>query len=161
MTTWTPPLTYTAGMAMGAAGFNTYIRDNLNALKEPPFGRTACNPTGVANISTTSTVWTAISAAISLTLTTYGGAIHCGFQGIVAGDNALMAFEIDGTAYTGVHPSGVYKAPTQNFSFDDWISEITASGSHVIRPAWRVAAGTQTAQLACSGMPAIFWAREG
>jgi len=149
-------------MVMGAAGFNTYIRDNLNALKGPAFGRTALNPTAVANVSTTSTVWTAITAAASLTLTTYGGSIHWGLVGVLATDAALLALEVDGTAYTGIHPSGVYKAAAGGaFSMNDWVTEITASGSHVFRPAWRVGAGTNTAQLACSGIPAIFWAREG
>lgn len=159
---WTTPLTFTAGMVIGATDLNTYIRDNTNYLKTPAFGRTACNPTGVADIRTTSTTWTAVSAGISLTLTTYGGNLHCCFMGWIAQNPALLAFEVDGTAYTGIHPSGLFKAQnTQGFTVDDWITAVTATGSHVIRPAWRVGAGTQTAELVCSGQPAIFWVREG
>jgi hypothetical protein len=158
---WTTAKTFTAGMVIGATDLNTYLRDNMNQLKTPPFGRTACNPTGVANISTTSTVWTAISAGISLTLTTYGGALHCGFLGVMANAPAYLAFEVDGTAYTGIHPSGIFKTPTDSFGIVDWVTEITASGSHTIRPAWRVINAATTAQLSCSAQPAIFWVREG
>lgn len=157
---WTTPLTWTAGMALGATDFNTQFRDNLNALKTPAFGRTACNPTGVVDIRTTSTTWTAISAGVSLTLTTYGGGINWGFMGALNLDPAMFALEVDGVIYTGIHPSGVYKASAQ-VSINDWVSEITASGAHTLRPAWRVGAGTETAQLKCSGIPAVFWAREG
>lgn len=158
---WTTPLTWTAGMALGATDFNTHIRDNLNNLKSPSFGRTACNPTAVPNIKTTGTTWTAITAGISLTLTTYGGALHCGFQGINNAGEFLAAFAVDDVVYTGIHPSGIAKVPSGLFSIEDWIVDITASGSHTIRPAWRVPAGTVTANISCSGQPAIFWVREG
>ena len=164
MTIWSIPRTFTAGMVMNAADMNTYVSNDLKYLKDPAFGRTALNPTAVASLSTTSTTWTAITAAASLTLTTYGGALHCGFAGLMgAPDNAVFAFEVDGVIYTGIHPSGIYKGLASTpVAFDDWIADITASGAHVIRPAWRVAgAGTNTAVLACSGKPAIFWVREG
>jgi hypothetical protein len=161
MTIWSIPKTFTAGMVGNAADFNTYISNDLKYLKDPAFGRTAINPTAVANISTTGTTWTAISAAISLTLTTYGSPIHWGFMGVMATHPGYLALEVDGTAYTGVHPSGIFKADAGSFAIDDWVSDITASGAHVLRPCWRVLNAASTAQLACSGNPAIFWAREG
>jgi hypothetical protein len=161
MTIWSIPRTFTAGMVGNAADFNTYISNDLKYLKDPAFGRTALNPTAVANVSTTSTVFTAITAAASITLTTYGSPIRCGLAGVIATNSVLLAFEVDGVIYTGQHPSGIYKAEVGSFNINDWISDITASGAHVIRPAWRVGAGTNTGQLMCSGAPAIFWAREG
>lgn len=148
-------------MVPGATDFNTQIRDNLNQLKSPSFARTACNSTAAASINTTSTVWTAISAALSLTLTTYGGALQCGLAGEIGGNAGYLAFEVDGTAYTGLHPSGIFKAGVGGFFVSDWITDVTASGSHTIRPVWRSINGATTVGLQWSGQPLIFWVREG
>ena len=158
---WTTPLTWTAGMVLGATDYNTQFRDNLNQLKSPSFAQTALNPTAVGSLTTTSTTWTAITAAAALTINTYGGALHCGFRA-AAGGGFFLAFEVDGVPYTGIHPSGNYKADSGNsFTTDAWITEITASGAHTILPAWRVGAGTNTGALLCSGVPAFYWVREG
>src|SRR3990167_2016011 len=92
---WTTPRTWTALMQPGATAFNTEIRDNLNALKNPPFAHTAFSDTAVAPYATTSTVYVAINTAtLSHQLTTFGGAVQVCLQGPLT---ANAAFFVDFT----------------------------------------------------------------
>ena len=169
---WTTPRTWTALMQPGATAFNTEIRDNLNALKNPPFAHTAFSDTAVAPYATTSTTYAAINTAtLSHQITTFGGAVMVALQGVVT---ANAAFFLDftwsasggsynsavgsaiGGAITGLH---VVAGALDLINLHAWIQNL-ASGTYTIRPVWKMGAGTTTGTLQSSGRVVTFWVRE-
>ena len=169
---WTTPRTWTALMQPGATAFNTEIRDNLNALKNPPFAHTAFSDTAVAPYATTSTVYVAInSATLSHQLTTFGGAVHIGFQAHLTSNAAFFldfTWSASGGSYNSAIASAIGGASTAlqlfggalgNINLQAWINNL-ASGTYTIRPAWRMGAGTTTGTVQSSGRVVTFWVRE-
>jgi hypothetical protein len=159
---WTSPKTWTAGFLVGETDLNTHLRDNLNALKEPPFQQIITGSAG--NLSTTATSAVPISTAdLGITLTTFGANVHVHFQGFVsagAADIVHVGLTYDTTALNP--PTGLFvtKVALAQAFYDVWVTGL-ATGSHTFQPTWCVEAGGQTAILVLSTAPAIFWAREG
>lgn len=152
---WTTPITWTAGMVPGATEFNEQIRDNLNALKNPPFAATAYLPTA-DSYAWSSSGFTGINTAITLTVTTQGGTVFAYFQGEVTTVGAYwIDVEYDGTALGDAALGQGRNTPLP------MMLPITglASGSHTFRPIWR---GDNANNIEMqSGRYIHFWVREG
>lgn len=153
---WTDPKTFTAGMVVGETDMNTYIRDNTNALKNPPFQQTAGLNTATAFYNwENASDFTAITG-LELTMTTYGGDIKCGLLGYF-GPPPYLQFSYDGSAQT-THGKGIYEAQqSASVHLEAFITGL-ASGAHTFRPLWK-AVSTRT-RLDVSGHEVIFWVRE-
>lgn len=156
--TWTTPKTFTAGMVITETDLNTHLRDNLNALKMPPFQQIVTASAGV--FATTASTAVPISTAnLSVTLNTFGGDVQAVFQGVCPNAGGMFNLDYDGTAWTD-RPSGIiYSRQDDRFMFYHvWVTGLP-SGTHTFRPTWH---GTgQALNLDITGVPAIFWVREG
>ena len=99
---YTVPKTWAVDEVLGATDMNTYVRDNIVALKDPPSFLTAF-ASGELVLSTTATTFTAISSALSASLGTYGGDIMVFIQLQLAGDTDTRRISLDwlvnGTAW--------------------------------------------------------------
>ncbi len=156
--TWTTPKTFTAGMVITETDLNTHLRDNLDALKSPPFQQImTASATGW---STTSTTAVPINTAhLSVTLNTHGGDVQCYFCGWCIDAGAMFNLDTDGTAFTDRY-SGLVNSRSDErlMQFHVWVTGL-ASGLHTFNPTWH---GTgQMVGLDMSAHPVVFWAREG
>jgi len=169
---WTTPRTWTGLMQPGATGLNTELRDNLNALKNPPFAHTAFSDTAAAPYATTGTVYIAINATtLSHQITTFGGALLIALQVRLTAAAATFldfAWSASGGAFYSAMASAVGGATTglfvhagdlDNVNLQAWLTGL-ASGTYTIRPIWKVGAGTTTATVQSSGQTVQFWVRE-
>lgn len=154
---WTTPRTWVAGEVPTAAIMNAHVRDNLNALKDPP---TDLDQNWNTTISTTSTSFVNITGA-DVTITTTGGRAMIGFQisqtssGGTSSDFTCYEITIDGTAVSG-HANGVLITYTgAPISFTHLTAALSA-GAHTIRVQWRVNTAARTA----SASKFQLWARE-
>ena len=153
---WTTPLTWTAGMVPGETDFNTYIRDNMNALKDPPFQQIVTASAG--DVIATASTAIPITGNLSITLTTHGGAIQFCFEGrISGGSNVVLNMDYNGTAFTTL-ASGFRRANNEYVVMQGFITGLP-SGSHTFKPTWLQPAGNNM-RLSFSSEPAIFWVRE-
>lgn len=151
MATWTDPPNFTAGRFTSAMG-NTYVRDNLLALKYPPTA--IYNTAGLtSDFSTSSTSFTDVdSTNLALSITTAGngaagasdvliwlcgtlyssGSIRIYFR--ILEDGSTLNIDGDGllvSELSGVRPVG--------FTF----LRVNASiGSHTYKLQWKVSSGT-------------------
>jgi len=154
---WTTPRTWVAGEVPTAAIMNAHVRDNLNALKDPP---QAVAENYNATLSTTSTSFANITGA-EVTITTTGGRAMIGFQisqtasGGTSSDFTCYEITIDGTAVSG-HANGVlitYMGAPLSFVH---LTAALSAGAHTIRVQWRVNTASRTA----SASKFQLWARE-
>lgn len=177
MANWTTPKTWTADEIVTATDMNIHIRDNLNALKNPPTH--AIERNNGAAYSTTSLTFVPVDATnLQLQLTTAGGDVWVHFHGTVWADSATaraFGFDIgiDGTTgyynsqgYAGGCCTGAIQSTIgQAVSFDILLRGL-APGTHTFTLLWKAHAGT--IYLAAQNnsaewrqdVPAIFWARE-
>lgn len=156
---WTTPRTWVAGEVPTAAIMNAHVRDNLNALKDPP--QAVAENWNVA-LSTTSTSFVNMTG-VEATVTTTGGRLLIGFTisasatGGTSGDYTAWEITIDGTAVSG-HVDGVAKlfsslaAPVSVV----YLSAAPAAGAHTVRVQWRTTNAGRTA----SASKFQLWARE-
>lgn len=178
---WTTPKTWT-NEPLIAADMNTHIRDNLEALKEPPAAEGVLDEG--ANYTTTSTSvgnvdGTDTEGKLRHTIVTAGGDIMVGFSGMCFSDTdstglGLMV-SVDGitdplgadTGYTGLYriSSGAASARWP-ISFTRILTGY-AAGSHIIRLQWRAtgAGGGTITLYAGAGTTGAdvhpqFWVRE-
>lgn len=168
---YTVPKTWAVDEVLGATDMNTYVRDNVAALKNPPSFLTAF-ASGALVLSTTATTFTAISSALSASLGTYGGDIMVFIQLQLAGDTDTRRISLDwwvnGTALYGAYAFGAGRArpgtttgPTGNMTvFGPLLVTGLASGTHVFQPVWRTDAGTAFTWATTGAAPIIMWARE-
>ena len=168
---YTIPKTWAVDELLGATDMNTYVRDNVAALKNPPSFLTAF-ASGALVLSTTATTFTAISSALSASLGTYGGDIMVFIQLQLAGDTSTRRISLDwlvnGTALYGAYAFGaggarpeVAAATTGNTTvFGPLLVTGLASGTHVFQPVWKTDAGTAFTWATTDATPIIMWARE-
>jgi len=168
---YTIPKTWAVDELLGATDMNTYVRDNVAALKNPPSFLTAF-ASGALVLSTTATTFTAISSALSASLGTYGGDIMVFIQLQLAGDTSTRRISLDwlvnGTALYGAYAfgagcaqPGVTTAITGNTTvFGPLLVTGLASGTHVFQPVWKTDAGTAFTWATTDAAPVIMWARE-
>lgn len=168
---YTIPKTWTVDELLAATDMNTYVRDNVAALKNPPSFLTAF-ASGALVLSTTATTFTAISSALSASLGTYGGDIMVFIQLQLAGDIDARRISLDwlvnGTALYGAYAFGAGRArpgtttsTTGNTTvFGPLLVTGLASGTHVFQPVWRTDAGTAFTWATTGAAPIIMWVRE-
>lgn len=163
MPAWSVPRTWVGDEIPGATEMNTHVRDNLGFLKDPSFQQIVTASAG-DYLTTASTAVPIDTANLSITMTTYGGAIHCFFAGMFSGNSNVLMLNLlyDNTAFfpsaTGIMRCVLSGNPKINLSWDVWVTGL-ASGSHTFRPAWNTLG--LTAYLLVATAPATFWAREG
>jgi hypothetical protein len=168
---YTIPKTWAVDGLLGATDMNTYVRDNVAALKNPPSFLTAF-ASGALMLSTTATTFTAISSALSASLGTYGGDIMVFIQLQLAGDTDTRRISLDwlvnGTALYGAYAFGAGRArPGANTAatgnttvFGPLLVTGLASGTHVFQPVWKTEAGTAFTWATTGAAPIIMWVRE-
>jgi len=168
---YTIPKTWAVDELLGATDMNTYVRDNVAALKNPPSFLTAF-ASGALVLSTTATTFTAISSALSASLGTYGGDIMVFIQLQLAGDTDSRRISLDwlvnGTALYGAYAFGAGRArpgtttgATGNTTvFGPLLVTGLASGTHVFQPVWKTEAGTAFTWATTGAAPIIMWVRE-
>jgi hypothetical protein len=155
--TWTTPKTFTAGMVITETDLNAYLRDDLNALKNPPFQQiVTASATGW---STTASTAVPVNTALNVALNTNGGDVQCYFYGWCVDAGAMFNLDYDGTAFTD-RLSGLVNSRGEErlMQYHVWVTGL-ASGLHTFRPTWR-STGQQVG-LDMSAHPVVFWAREG
>jgi hypothetical protein len=169
---WTEPKTWT-NEPLVAGDLNTHLRDNLEALKEPPTAHYELNES--ADYSVTSTSFVNVDGTkLSLTISTSGGDVMLAFHGFVrAGTNSDTLYfdvEMDGARIGG--DDGIIAAmraasggtPTRiPVSFVRLVTSL-AAGSHTFKLQWKVSGGTGElyAGAGTSGVDLHpqFWVRE-
>lgn len=168
---YTVPKTWAVDELLAATDMNTYVRDNVAALKNPPSFLTAF-ASGALVLSTTATTFTAISSALSASLGTYGGDIMVFIQLQLAGDINTRRISLDwlvnGTALYGAYAFGAGQArpgtttaTTGNTTvFGPLLVTGLASGTHVFQPVWKTDAGTAFTWATTGAAPIIMWVRE-
>ena len=144
---WTSPITWTSALVT-VAQFNEQIRDNMLALKDPPFD--VVNVNEGADYTTTSTSFVSIDDAgdpdLSLTITTGGGDVLVSFSGSLTNNSGInyLDFTVDGTRF-GLD-DGILRmqsASANAVSFAVWVEGL-AAGAHTFVLQWKVSAGTGT-----------------
>lgn len=97
---WTSPLTWTSTLVT-VANMNTHVRDNLNALKDPPGGYTFYHG---ADISISGTSFANVDSNLAQTITVAGTRVMVGFTGVVRPSASTerrlyLNVSVDGTDY--------------------------------------------------------------
>lgn len=168
---YTVPKTWAVDELLGATDMNTYVRDNVAALKNPPSFLTAF-ASGALVLSTTATTFTAISSALSASLGTYGGDIMVFIQLQLAGDENSRRISLDwlvnGTALYGAYAFGAGRRKAGTTMATTGITTVfgpllvtgLASGTHVFQPVWKTDAGTAFTWATTGAAPIIMWVRE-
>ena len=100
---WTQPKTW-ASEPLTSTDMNTHLRDNLEALKDPPSNNYELNE--ASNYTTTSTTFVDVDATnLSLTIVTHGGDIMVHFHGMfdhnTNGGYVFLDVDLDGTRIAG------------------------------------------------------------
>lgn len=157
--TWTnEPLT--------AADMNTYLSDNIDALKNPP--SKIYNANESANYTTTSTTFTNVDATdtegkFRLTITTTGGAILVTAMLTITNNttNATVHFalSVDGTVYapTGAIEDGICASKPNVGANTNMVVPIVywiygqSAGSHIIRLMWKITTASTATLFAGAG----------
>jgi hypothetical protein len=168
---WTEPKTWSAEPLV-AGDLNTHLRDNLNAIKDPPTAHYELDES--ADYTTSSQSFVNVDntpGKLSLTISTNGGDVLVGFHAIVgtAATGVPICYfdiEVDGNRIGGDdgictvrHSGGVATL----VSFVRLITGLEA-GSHTFKLQWKVNTSTETLYAgagtsAFDGHPQ-FWVRE-
>lgn len=143
---WTQPKTW-SNEPLVAGDLNTHLRDNLEALKDPPQGGTDID--SATDYSTTSGTFNDVdSTDFSSTLTTNGGDVLVTFVAPIVGNSTLGAFfdiSVDGVLIGG--DDGITRkavsTTVDTVCLVYWVKGLSA-GSHTIKLQWRVTGGTAT-----------------
>lgn len=150
---------------------NTYVSDNLDALKNPPskisnlnessnYTLVAGGATAFANVDSTDT-----EGKLRLTIDTTGGAIFVTGMFTVNNNTTAIATQftlsVDGTIHPAAGDDGIFShrpnvgANTQLLvSFNYWLHGYSA-GTHIIRLMWKVS-GASTATLYAGAGTSLF-----
>lgn len=163
---WTTPKTW-SNEPLVAGDLNTHLRDNMEALKDPPSGNVVLDE--LTDYSTTSTIFVDIdSSVLSITLDTNGGDVIVHFHGITRGSsgNSFMYLDVtvDGVRVGGDDGiTGTSSLTWNTVSFTRLITGLSA-GSHTFTLQWKLASGDHTlyAGAGTSGrdLHPQFWVRE-
>ncbi|MGJ3237385.1 MAG: hypothetical protein ACFE0Q_01640 [Anaerolineae bacterium] len=144
---WTQPKTW-VNEPLIASDLNTHLRDNLEALKNPPQGGT--NIDNSTDYATSATSFVDVdSTDFSTTLTTNGGDVLVTLAANVRANSAslIMFFDItlDGVRCGG--DDGILRKEVRNFSDEIcllyWIKDVPA-GEHTVRLQWHMNSGSGT-----------------
>lgn len=166
---WTAPRDWTTTELVSATIMNTHVRDNLNALKDPPSADYVLNEG--SDYSGAGAGWADVdSTNLSLTLVTGGGDVMVHFHGMfwtTAGTVRIyLDVEVDGLGNRTAGNDGIIGDSVTTtgtaITFTRLITGL-AAGSHTFDLQWnaaavhRLAAGAGTANF---DVHPQFWARE-
>lgn len=156
---------------LASADMDTYVSDNLDALKDPPAGYATLNE--ASNYTTTSTNFVNVDATegkLQHTIAVVGSRVFVGGTLVVSHASPSRIYfdvAIDGTVqggddgYAGIHPSDAGLLKTLTFEVP--ITGITP-GSRIFTLQWKVFAGTATlyagAGTANFDLHSTFWVEE-
>jgi hypothetical protein len=170
---WTTPRTWVASELVGATLMTTHVRDNLNALKDPPTFETAYTSGSTLILSSTASVLTALSTGLTGAITTNGGAVMAYFQAQIAADAATtrrMGFDwsVDGTETRAAYAYGQGRYNITNttavsgtmMSFGPTLITGLTAGTHTFTPLWSISQGTAFAYANTNTTPIYMWVRE-
>ncbi|MEO1643547.1 MAG: hypothetical protein AAFR67_00055 [Chloroflexota bacterium] len=159
---WTQPKTW-SNEPLVASDLNTHLRDNMEALKEPPSANYELDET--SDYTTTSTTFVDVdSTNLSLTLDTNGGDVMVHFHATV-GMSSYVLFDVlvDGVRTGGDDGIVAQGANDTTITFTRLITGLPA-GSHTFTLQWKVHTGTGTlyagAGTFITDLHPQFWARE-
>ncbi len=165
---WTAPKTW-AAETLTSSDLNTHLRDNLNALKDPPADYFTSNE--ATDPSTTSTSFVDVDASegkFQLTITVVGTRVLVGFWGTVStgtnGADTIFDVAIDGS---GQSTDGYQRVDCTASGIPYACGFVVAlegitPGSRIFTLQWKVSAGTgrlYTGELA-AGANSGFWVQE-
>jgi hypothetical protein len=155
---WTAPKTWTTE-PLTSTDLNTHLRDNLNALKEPPTDTHKVDQVG--NYTNALSGWRDVDATdFALTLTTTGGDVLVGLTANAQNSSGTILFdvEVDGVRWAG-DDGLVYVASggAVPLTINLLVTGLNA-GAHTIKLVWSRSAGT--ANLFAGSIHGQFWARE-
>jgi len=143
---WTQPKTW-SNEPLVAGDMNTHLRDNLEALKDPPQGGTDIDNS--SNYSTTSTSFVDVDATdFSTTITTNGGDVLVTLCATIVGATNYAFFDIEVDGSRVGDDDGIIKShcssTAQNFvTLYYWVKGLS-SGSHTFKLQWKASTGTIT-----------------
>lgn len=134
--TYTTPRTWATGDLVTAAMMNQQVRDNFEALKDPPTA-TADDNASAAFISSTS--FQDITGATG-TITTFGGRVQVGgmLSALQGGATQNVPFTIlidgvnQGDATNGMFRNYLVVGAYETVTFN-WFSAVLSAGSHTIK----------------------------
>ena len=149
---------------------NTYVRDNQNYLRDRLDNSVSRIISADRNFSTTSTVWVDIdSTALSLALTTLGGAVLLGYTGNISISkdrrNCFLNIAVDGVDHftdDGVTKFGSsgggdsYRAKPLGFVL---LIPGLSAGNHTFVMRWKAESGSLISMDVTNSHPQ-FWAKE-
>jgi hypothetical protein len=163
---WTIPKDWTTDEVLTAVNFNTHVRDNLKALKDPPTDSFVANEG--TDWTTTSTSFVDIDATdLSLTITTNGGAVMVGFYGSLTtpAGAGYLDVDVDGTRWAG--DDGLIRATANQSSAVCFVILVTglSAASHTFKLQWKAGSSATLTLYAGAGTAAQdthpqFWVRE-
>lgn len=141
---WTQAKTW-GNEPLVAGDMNTHLRDNLEALKDPPQGGTDID--NVSDYSTTSSTFVDVDATdFSTTITTHGSDVLVTLCVTVAGatNYAFFDIEVDGTrvgADDGILKKHCDSTAPDSMTLYYWVKGL-AAGSHTFALQWKASTGT-------------------
>ena len=142
--TWTSPKTW-GSTTLSSSDLNTHIRDNLNALKDPPDN--FYDMSVASDISFTTTSFADLDAALSLAITSYGGDIRVLFQAAIvqSAGIAYFSFDLDGVTVNSADDGIARSTGTaaHMITMEYWFRGV-AAGAHTIKVKAKVSTGTLT-----------------
>jgi hypothetical protein len=166
---YTTPKTW-SNEPLVVSDLNTHLRDNLDAIKDPPSANYELNES--ADYTTTSTSFADIDATegkLQLTITTNGGDVMVHFHGSFNANGNVRVYldiDVDGTRNggdDGIVFNFIELNARQAISFTRLITGLS-DGSHTFKLQWKVSANTATlhagAGVSVSDVHPQFWARE-
>ena len=165
------PRTWVALETVTASIMNIHVRDNLNALKDPPTALYILNE--AVDYTTTSTSFVNVDATdLALTITTTGGDVMIGFHGQVV-NSGLNKIYFDVNESVGAARLGgddgmtmfYMVAASQNAECSfTWLARSLSAAAHTFTLQWKTSAGTATlyagAGTSTFDLHGIFWVRE-
>ncbi len=162
---WTQPRTWNVGELVTADLLNTHLRDNLNALKDPPTGAVSAS----ADYSTTSASFVYVDEpTLAHTLVTGGGDVLVVFFGAVLHNSAAAAYvaldvEVNGSRLGGATNGLLYLRVPQNIILPvalTYLHMTLPAGTHTFKLMWRTTAATASLLHSSSDYRPQFWVRE-
>jgi hypothetical protein len=149
---WTTPRTWTTGELVTKTIMDTHIRDNLNALKDPPSDNVDVNES--SDYYTSSGTFVDVGyPALDVTITTAGGDVLIVLFGTLKCVTGLarcyLDLEIDGTTMLGGDDGLLCVVPKPIASASDtapfclvFLATGVDAGEHTFTPKWKTSAGT-------------------
>lgn len=173
---WSSPITWSSSLVT-VSQFNQQIRDNMNALKDPPTALHTVDRTPVeGDYTTSSTSFITVDGTnLALSITTAGGDIFVGFVGTVfhsaTAGNHRVFFDVTLDGVSVVGDDGICAAFFTSGTAPEvmpvafvYLIDSPSAGAHTIRLRWRVNSGTvglyAGAGTSNGNLHPQFWVRE-